>query len=228
MRSRSRLEGFTFVELMVSLAILTLIATATVFGLQTTRSKDELNTAARVIASDVKNLQARALAGRDVLQCADAAGDTQVCGSDAYTTPLTCVTPCEPAPPSRYCMRMLPAADFYQIYADIRGDDWRLTNERELINRRSITMSGGGSVGGGSNVVVITVAWPGAPATPNTADICVQRQSGVMRINACGDPGLPACSPTEPTSMWVWLRHNKTNETKRIDVNAVTGRVSIE
>ncbi|MFH1077915.1 MAG: type II secretion system protein [Patescibacteria group bacterium] len=226
MRFRSRRDGFTMVELMVSIVILVLISTTTVFSLTSTRNKDELNTAARMLASDIRNIQARALAARNVYQCTGADGKLQLCGADASVTP-TCVDACTPLPPPRFCLHTPPASQFYQLYADIRGNDWRLTDTNERLINRSLALPGGGS-GGNVNMLISNVSWPGSPATPNTADICVSRQSGTMRINACGDAGLPACTPTEPQVLTVTLRHNKSGESKTIEVNAVTGRVSIQ
>lgn len=53
--------GFTLIELIISISILTLISTAAVFSLRSTRQTEELATAARLLASDVRNVQARVL-----------------------------------------------------------------------------------------------------------------------------------------------------------------------
>lgn len=209
------------VELMISITILVLIATATLFNLNSTRNTEELNTASRLLESDIRNIQARALAARDVLQCRAPDDLQSVCGSDAYAT-ASCTGPCSASPPPRFGINLMRGAAFYDLYADIRGDDWRETNDREVMIRRQLNPLGGG------NVVIIGIALPGVVPAPSTADIAVSRQSGVMRINACGDSGLPACSPTEPTSLTITLRHNKSMQYKTVEVNSVTGRVSIQ
>jgi len=209
------------VELMISITILVLIATATLFSLSSTRNTEELNTAARLLESDIRNIQARALAARDVLQCVAPDGLQSVCGSDAYAT-ASCSGPCSASPPARFGIDIMRGAGFYDLFADVRGDDWRETNDREVMIRRQLNPLGGG------NVVIIGIALPGVTPAPTTADIAVTRQSGVMRINACGDTGLPLCSPIEPKTLTITLRHNKSMQYKMVEVNAVTGRVSIQ
>jgi len=218
------------VELMVSIVILTLIATTTLFSLTSTRYKEELNTAARMLSADIRNIQARALAARNISQCTNSSGNKTVCGPDLWfitsTSTNVCVDACVPMPPPRFGM-VVHRTSNYQLIADL-NDDYRWSivegGGTELFLQRSLNPAGSTN-----RVTVSVVDTPGVVMSPEgEAIITVNRQSGVTRINACGDAGLPLCAPTEPKLLNITLKHLKTNETKTIEVNAVTGRVSIQ
>lgn len=214
MHSRS---GFTLVELMISIVILTLISTATVFALRTTRANDELLTAARLLSGDIRNIQARALAARNVLQCSTADGLPRICELE-NTSVLPCVDACAPLPPARFGLALSTNDYGYELFADVRTADGRFSNDEELLLRRDLNPLAGKKVG-----IAELITENG---NEDDAVIVVGRQNGTMRIDPCNDLGFPACTPTEPRTLGIVLRHTESGKELTIDVNAVTGRVS--
>jgi prepilin-type N-terminal cleavage/methylation domain-containing protein len=215
MRLRS---GFTLIELMVSIAILTLISTATVFSLRSTRENEELLTAARLLAGDVRSIQARALAARNVRQCSVSGGALRVCEND-NTSDIPCIGACEPAPPPRFGISLAVGATAYDVYADVNVADGRYTNDEELLLHRDLNPLGGEKV-----MIRRLLTEQGDEAA---SSMIVSRQNGEMRIDACNDPGFPACAPSEPRTLSILLRHQRSGKELTVDVNAVTGRVSL-
>ena len=213
-----RRKGFTLVELMVSIAILLLISTATVFSLGDTRSNDELATAARLVAGDIRNVQARALAATNIRTCTTGSGLAKVCEVE-NTSAIACADACTPLPPPRVGIRFDRGASNYIIFADVNVEDWRLTNDQETVLVRDLNPLGNGGVTIRSIATNVT--------TSAYANLAVGRQSGTMRIEACGGSGLPACAPIEPQTLTITLHHGKTGKDVTVDVNALTGRVSL-
>ncbi len=218
-RGHLLISGFTFVELMISIAILTLISTATVFSLNASRNREELNVAARTLSADIRNMQARALAARNVSVCDTAAGNKKVCET-GNASPIICAGPCTPLPPSHVGLFFQTTHTDYALFADVSDDDWRDTGNVEDFLTRSLNPRGGTHVSIDKLETELGVL--------QTLNIAAGRQNGLMRVNACGDSGLPACSPTEPQIARITLRHSLSNDTVVIEVNALTGRVSIE
>jgi prepilin-type N-terminal cleavage/methylation domain-containing protein len=211
-------DGFTLVELMISVAILTLISTATVYSLRATRQKEELRTAARILSGDIRNVQAMALAARNVLTCDIAGGVKRVC-EISNPSQAACVSECEQAPPSRYGIEYDKDGVGYTLFADIGGADWRLTSDLEIISQHQLNPLGN------ARVAISNIQTELGDA--DKATIAVGRQNGTMRIDACDDVGLPDCVPTEPQDLKITLKHQQTDETAVIEVNAITGRVSV-
>jgi prepilin-type N-terminal cleavage/methylation domain-containing protein len=212
-------KGFTLMELMVSITVLMLISTATVFGLRNTRAKEELQTAARLLAGDIQSVEIRALAGANVKACTVLAGIIKVCEAENPSAEA-CVTDCEPTSPPRFGVIFSANDSRYSIFADTELADWRLTSSREVVASRTLNTLGSDRV-----ALEEIETELGAIAT---VDIGVERQSGRVRINACGEVGLPDCAPTEPQTASILLRHLGSNQTATVKVNAVSGRVTIE
>jgi len=211
-------SGFTLAELMISVLILTLISTATVFSLRSAKSTEELQTAGRLLASDIRNAQARALAARNVLICPIVGGVSRVCEIENPST-VSCTSDCVPLPPPRFGVHLIVGRDSYDVFADVQNEDWRERSIEEILVTRGLNPLGG------TNVLIdrLTTELGSQPS----ADLAIGRQSGEMRIEACGDPGLPVCSPTEPKTLGIILKHMISGKELRVDVNAVTGRVSL-
>lgn len=216
---RSKRHGFTLVELMISIAILTMISITTVFSLRRTREKDELNTAVRLLTSDIKNVESRALSARNVLTCTVAGGGSRVCETE-NASPSPCVGTCTAAPPPHFGMSFTGAQESYSLFADVGTADWRFDGPDEVLLTRSLNPLGGGKV----TVSSVRTELGGLPS----AVFGVGRQNGMMRIEACGDAGLPACAPTEPKILQITLRHMTSGDTAVVEINALTGRVSIQ
>lgn len=211
-------QGFTLVELIISIAILALISVSTIFSLRRTREKDELNTAGRLLTADIRNIQARALAGRNVLTC-DTVSGRRVCEPE-NTTPSVCTGACESAPPSHFGIWFTSDEDGYILFADVLTEDWRYDGPAEFLLLRNLNPLGG------RKVVVSDIKTEFGPL--ETGHVAVGRQNGLVRIDACNDPGQPVCAPTEPKILQITLRHVMSDETLVVEINAVTGRVSIQ
>ncbi|MBU1907736.1 type II secretion system GspH family protein [Patescibacteria group bacterium] len=211
-------SGFTLIELMISISILTLISTATVFSLRSTRQTEELATAARLLASDVRNIQARALAANNVKIC-DIAGGKRVCEAENPSA-AACVGACAPEPAARYGITFDKDSGSYALFIDLNQSDWRLSSENEIVLRRNLNPLGG-------DKVTITELMTDTGYLTE-ASMAVSRQNGIMRIEACGESGLPACSPVEPKILNITLQHQQSGKTAVVEINAQSGRVSVE
>ena len=212
-------NGFTLAELMVSITILLLVSTVTVFSLGDSRNNDELMTAARLLAGDIRNVEARALAATNIKTCPTSAAASRVCEAENPSTVL-CTDACVPLPPPRVGVHLDRGGSSYTVFADVHTEDWRLTNDQEIVLTRSLNPLGGG------NVTIRALTTPFTSEA--SSDIAVGRQSGTVRIDACDDAGLPACAPKEPNTLSILLVHAKTSKTVTVDVNAFTGRVSFQ
>lgn len=210
-------RGFTLIELMVSVSILALISGSTIYSLRGARDRDELKTATRILSGDLRNIQARALASRNVLTCEIQPGIKRVCENENKSS-SACIGPCEQAPPPRYGIYFLRDSSSYSLFADVHTEDWRLTNEEEVLLIRNLNPMGGDKVS-------ITNLRTELGAL-DSASIGAGRQNGVTRVEACGELGLPACSGKEPRILLIVLAHSGSGETAVIEINSQTGRVS--
>lgn len=218
-RGRMTMKGFTLVELLISISILALVSTIAVLGLRSTRSNEELQTAARLLAGDIRAIQTRAQAGANVKACDVAAGTRRACEAESPSVE-PCVSDCSPTPPSAFGITLSNAMSRYDLFADIEQDDWRETSLREAVAVRTL-----GALGS-NKMVIDTIQTELGPV--DTVHIASERQSGRVRINACGEAGLPDCAPGEPQTVSIILRHAATNATASVKVNSVSGRIIIE
>ncbi len=217
--ARMTKKGFTLMELMVSITILAVISTATVFGLRDSRANEELQTAARLLAGDIRSVETRALAGANVKVCTVVAGAKKVCEAE-NTSPEACVSDCAPTSPPKFGVRFSAQDSRYVIFSDVEQEDWRYTSTREASVNRSLNTLGN------ARVIIEEINTELGPSA--SVDIAAERQSGRLRINACGEVGLPDCVPTEPQTASILLRHLGTNKTATVKVSAISGRVTIE
>lgn len=219
MRIATHFHGFTLIELMVSISILALISTVTVFNLRNTRQTEELATAARLLTSDIRNIQARALAANNVKICDTLAGSRRVCETENPSI-VSCSGPCTPEPAARYGISFNKDSGYFDLFIDINQSDWRISSDDEILARRNLNPLGGGKV-----LVSVLRTDTGLLSK---ASMAVSRQNGIMRIDACGESGLPICQPTEPKILFVTLQHQQSGKTAIVEINAQSGRVSVE
>lgn len=212
----SKVSGFTVAELLISVAILTLISVTTVVSLRKNREQDELITAARVLSTDIRNLQGEALAGHNIFSCSAPGGGKQICNPQAASS---CVSDCTAGPPAHVGMSLMTQQDSYAMFADISSENWRYDGANELLSTHSVNPLGNGRV--------LISALNTDVGSMTSLSFSVERQSGKMRIQACGDVGLPACTPTEPQTLHIVLRHVVTGAEKVIELDARSGRVSV-
>lgn len=212
MRS-TKAPGFTFVEAMVSIAIVGIISVAAYYNLRTTRMNDELRTASRVVAADLRATQARALHGSNVKWCLNTSGAWMVCedSNAACNIPADCSA----YPSGGYGVHFTKDSNVYRIYGILNNNtsDWRMsTDMKDLVMTRDLAKSGG------LNVTVSDIQG----AVPFTeADVAFMRQTGQMRINSCG-----TCA--EQAFVNVTLKHALSLKTIVVSMNYYTGRISIE
>ncbi len=216
--AQKKTGGFTLVELLVSIAILTIISSVTIVSLASSRQREELTTAARLLSADLRNIQAEALAAHNVRSCVIAAGMSRVCEPE-NTSSMTCIGACTPLPPPHVGIHFLTGQDTYILFADVMADDSRYGGVNELLQTHTLNPLGGGKV------IISAMTTNLGPLMD--ADVSVGRQNGVTRINACGDANQPSCSPTEPKVLDIILTHVSSGATATVEVNSITGRVSV-
>ncbi len=196
---------------MVSIAIMGIIAVATMGDLRTSQRKDQLNNAVRVIAADLRTVQAKALTGQNVKSCPKGTSIV-VCEQDSAlcSDPASCIA----QPPSAIGLHFASSSVEYTEFADVAKADWLQSLPNELVQMRSLPILGA------EHVQVYGLISGGAPV--QEADVSFKRQTGAMGIDGCyGDcPG--------PHTLTIRLQQTQTGETKDVVLNAITGRISIE
>ncbi len=207
-------KGFTILELLISLSIIVLLATITVFELRSSRRTEELRTAARQVSGDLRAMQSRALSAKNLKTCTTPTADLAVC---EFSTIACGANPCAESIPSAYGIRFVSSDYRYTIFADINpssGVDYRYSDAGEVYQMQSILPLET------DYVIVDQITAGGAPVA--SADISFMRQSGTVRMF---HPGVPPAS--EPGLIRIRLLHTITNQTTEIEINRITGRISI-
>lgn len=205
-------KGFSFTEAMVSIAILGIIATIAVFDLRKSRQTDELNTAVRVVAADLRALQTRALTAANLKTCPDAGGITVVCENG--TSPCADPAQCLPAPPLAVGARFTTNQNAYDLFADVDPSkyDVKETDATEVFFQRALDKSGA------PNVTVQALS-AGSPS-----DVGFLRQNGNMQVNGCN----PKIGCGAPLTLTVTFLHSQSGNTKAVFMDVNTGRISIQ
>lgn len=205
-------KAFTVIELLIGISIVVLLATITVFELRTSKRSDELKTATRQFAADLRAAQSNALAAKSVKACETAASDLAVCEFD---TASCGVNPCEDRIPAAYGVFVTTGTSTYSIFTDINpvsGTDFRYTDSGEVYESHNLLLLG-------SQDVVIEQIFSSSTAVAS-ASVSFMRQNGKVRINN-------SATPPEPAIIRFILKHTITNKTAEVQVNSVTGRISI-
>ncbi len=210
MRCFHKHSGFTLTEALVSVSILAILGTISIFDLRASRRVDELNTAARYLAADLRSLQARALTAKNIKTCLDGGNVKIVCENSS----ASCAGACTPEPPAAIGVSFAQNASTFSLYAklDSASTDWTNTSAVETVEIHSFRLNGA------PNVIIDNLD---NTFLPGRADISFMRQSGSTRLNAC-----VAC--LEPGSISIRLKHTESNATRIVKVNGITGRISIE
>ena len=208
-KSRS---GFTLPELMISVLIVGLIATAASVDLRASQYNDELRTATRVLAADLRSLQSQALTGRNVAMCNDAGGFLVLC--ETSTALCAAGSACTMAPPSALGLTLGVGSSTYAFFADVdpAKSGGTLSDATEMLTTRDFALLGS------PRVVIHGLR---IPASVGTASVAFSRQNGTMGLSGCF---APSC--TAPSLLIIELRHSKTGTINTIEVDAVTGRIS--
>jgi type II secretory pathway pseudopilin PulG len=211
MRS-TKAPGFSFGEALISITIVGIISVASFYSLRSARMTDELRTASRVLAADLRSAQSRALQGENLNWCQDAGAKYIVCQDST----ALCANPaqCAAVPSGGFGVHFTKNATAYQLFStfDSSAADWRKVDAGQVFLTRDLIKSGAMN----TTIVGLTGA-----ITFDEVSVAFQRQNGNMRINACG-----ACS--EQSSLNIQIRHNISLKTITVSVNRLTGRISIE
>ncbi len=212
-----RLRGFSLAELLVSLSILVLISISVIGNVARTRQQQELSSAAQLMASGLRDLQAQALSARSLQACL--VGSVNVScepnGSSCAGAPCSVTLS-----PEAFGMTLETATSSFTEFADISSPNRREDLAgRELILRRVFPQPR-------PNVNAVSIyALVADGISVASSTVTFDRQSGAMRINACLSG---TCTPAEANILEITLRHLQTLKTKVLHLNAITGRVSVE
>ncbi len=207
MRS-NKAQAFSYTEFLISVAILAIISMMSVYSLNSSRSQEELKTAQRVVAADLRTLQAKALNAENVKFCTNSSGAKIVC----ETSTTGCTDSCTAVPPAGvggHFVRNAATYDFYAKY-DPSTTDWRKSAATEVFQTRDLAKSGA------ANVLIAGFS------VGVTADIAFERQNGGMKINVCPS----GC--TNDSVLTITLRHTKTGATKTVTLYTLTGRIVMD
>jgi prepilin-type N-terminal cleavage/methylation domain-containing protein len=207
----SKSHGFTLNEVLISVFILGLIASASVVNLRTARQRDELESAVRVIAADLRSLQSRALSAQNVKSCL-AGAVRQVC----ELSQAGCTGACSDASPIAVGAHFTQNTTSYTLFAEVEPtkNEWEQTDATEVFLTRDLSKSGG------TNTQITTLNAGGSPVAQT--DISFQRQNGSLGIDGCYAP----CA--SPVTLVITVAHSISGVTRTVSANAYTGRISID
>ncbi len=211
MRCRKQ-KAFTVIELLIGISIVVLLATITVFELRTSKRSDELKTATRQFAADLRLAQSWALAAKSVEACETASSDLAVC---EFGTAVCGGNPCEDKIPSAFGVYAAAGTSTYTIFVDINpmtGTDLRYTDSGEVYQKHNLLLLG-------SEDVILEQIYSSSTSV-TSASVSFMRQNGKVRIHN-------STTPPEPAIIRFILKHIVTSQTAEIQVNSVTGRISI-
>lgn len=217
--SFNRKNGFTIAELMVSVGILIIISISVAGDISRTRYQEELNSSARIVISFLRDLQSRALSAASVKACTPSAGITAVCESSmAMCGSASCN---QVISPGVFGATFISGSSQFTTFADINGT----SNYREDLTgyERLQTNAMARSNPSAANVSITNLSADSVTVTSST--VTFDRQRGSMRINACLSG---SCTPAEAIVLTITLTHSRTNKTKVIYLNSVTGKISIQ
>ena len=210
-----RKPGFTLAEMLVSVAVIGLLAVVVVVGMGQGKQTEELRGAARQLAADIRSMQARALAAGDVKACPTAAGILTVCED----TTAVCANPadCVARVPSSFGVNASSTDVSYTMFAEVESStaDYHLNKANEALIGRQLLQ------GTGQNVIIqkVLTGKPTPLVSRSAGDVSFTRQNGTTR--------LYDGSGTEPDILVFRLWHKTSSSTMDVEVNRVTGRVSI-
>lgn len=223
---KRKVHGFTLAELLVSMFILIIISIAVAGDVNRTQYQTELNESARLIAAELRNLQTRAFAATAVQTCMSGTV-RRVCEYNTSGCDVAGVCD-QPFPPYAVGAEFSLNATSSRKFAEADPTLENRRNDTLALNREDLGILKFHS-GSRGTVGAVTVLSLTTTVAVNPVTVVFERQTGKMRINACGNPpGAPVCGGAEPTVLTIVIRHSKTTRTKTIRLNAITGKISID
>ena len=212
----TKVAGFSLAELMVSVAIIALMTTFVVTSLGSSQQQQYLTTAARVVAGDLRSLQASALTAQNIPTCIDKnSGKNITCALSTgnCATPIACVL----QPPQAVGVAFKLGQPTYAFFAELNSPpDYADAgaSEEYLVHNLAV---------GSPNVVVGALTTTALVPSGSEVDVSFQRQNGQAQILVCN---AGTCTPA--TTLTITLKQTKTNAVTNIYFNPVTGRVSFD
>lgn len=211
--------GFTMAELLVSIGVLVIISISVVQDITRTRYQEELMSSARMVVATLRDAQARALAASSVSVCVPSAGVTAVCERSLSNCGATACN--LTVSPTVFGATFQNGASQFSTFADVNGT----VNFREdLGGLERIQMNVFPKSNPSSAFVTITSILADSVSITSST-VTFDRQRGSMRVNACL---VGPCTPAEAIILSITIRHSKTNKTKVIYLNAVTGKIELQ
>ncbi len=210
----SKSAGFSLAELLVSIGILTLLATFTVMSLSTSQKKEEVLTAARIVAGDLRALQTRALNAENVKTCKNL-GINVTCenGLAPCTDPMSCA----PAPPYAFGAFFRANSSTYPFFAEVDASNKDFQDTpgagEDFYQRRFSTVAV-------PNVKITGLVADGVTTTQ--VSVTFGRQNGSPNIMPC----IGACSSA--STLHITLTQMQSGDVANVYMNAITGRISID
>ena len=210
----NKAPGFSFVEAMISITIVGIISVIAFYNLRTSRMNDELRTAARLVAADLRSAQTRALHGENVKWCPNPSAIWIVC--EDSTVGCAVAGQCVAYPSGGFGVHFYTGTSIYQLYSkyDNATSDWRMVTSSEVVVARDLAKSGAANV---------TISGLDGAISFTKVDAAFMRQTGQMRIIACS---TSTCS--EQSYLNITLKHSLSLKTIVVSLNYNTGRISIE
>ncbi len=217
-------NGFTLIELMVSVSILLIISVSVAGDITRIKHQEELQSSARQLASALRDLQARALAASGVKTCTGSGDELLICETGSSSCSDTCGSL---IPPFSTGMNVAVNATSVTMFAEVEPteNDRRQATAGEDLGRIAFLQANANSA-----TVTVQSMTTNDGAVPS-AVVTFERQSGTMRINPCDTPApyTPACGvDPEPVTLEIVLRHTRLPVTRTIRLNATTGKISLE
>ena len=216
-------NGFTLIELMVSVSILLIISVSVAGDITRIKHQEELQSSARQLASALRDLQARSLAASGIKTCTDSGNVIAACETGTSACTGGCGTL---IPPFSNGMTIATNATSVLMFAEVEPtrNDRRRAASGEDLGRQAFLQANANSA-----TVTVQSMTTNAGGVPS-AVVTFERQSGTMRIDACGTPApyTPACSGAEPLTLEIVLRHARLTATRTVRLNTTTGKISLE
>lgn len=220
MLSRKK-PGFTLAEMLVSVAVIGILAVIMVVNLNSGKRTEQLSGAARQLAADIRGMQSRALSAGDIKACLNASADLIVCENST----ADCADPaqCLGMVPDHYGLMVTTTAAGYSMFVEYSLSG--LVNQHmdypdeQLARKRLLPI-------GSQDIEISQIElWSGSTGwvnpDPTTGSVVFSRQSGQAKIFDAAATGAVM------GILKITLRHKISNETLVIEVNRATGRVSI-
>jgi len=207
--------AFTLPEMLVSVAVMGILAVTVMSNLNSGKQTEELRTAANQLVADIRSMQARALAAGEVKACPKADGKMAICENS--TTMCLLPANCIGHVPSSFGIHASTTNTGYVLFAEEEPSkaDYKYSGQDETLIARTLLQ-------GSSQDVVIQNIYSDKPAVGfavSVGDISFTRQNGVTRMFD---------GTTEPDVITIRLKQKQSNVTKDVVINRITGRVSIE